>query len=52
MRKEITWEEYQELLGKVPEGKRLVVTSGNRYFLEDKVIVPYFKLKKKKNEKK
>lgn len=52
MRKEITYEEYNEMLGKVPEGKRLVQTNNFKFYIEDKVIVPLFITKKSKKEEK
>lgn len=63
MRKEITFEEYSELLNywekdkdgknvkyirRVPEGKRLVVTSTGKYYLDDTESVSIPKPKKKK----
>lgn len=48
--KELTWEEYQALLGKVPEGYRLVMM-GNKYFLKMKNETPIWKEKPKKKKK-
>lgn len=48
--KELTWEEYQALLGKVPEGYRLVMM-GNKYFLKMKNETPLWKEKPKKKKK-
>lgn len=52
MKKELTYEEYHELLGKVPEGKRLVQTSTYKYYIEDVVIHPILITKKPQKKKK
>ena len=38
MRKELTWEQYKAMLGSVPKGKVLVMTSLGKYYLSDKEI--------------
>lgn len=47
-RKKISYEKYCSLLGRVPEGKELVVTSLGNYYIKDKVCEPLYLKKRKK----
>lgn len=51
MRKKISYDEYMKLLGHVPEGKKLVMTSTGMYYIEDVEIHP-IQLEKKGKKKK
>lgn len=52
MKKELTWEEYNEMLGHVKPGFRLVSTTSGKYYLVTEEIHSFFTIKKEKKKKK